>query len=420
MSLLYARRRWLPPRLVLALVLSGGMSAPAAEVAGEAAKKCFFFPAAGLTLDADFSGGRLNDCTQAAAGRFQVLIRAETTPINNSAWYAFRVRSDQPQTIELELKYEGGTHRYAPKVSRDGRTWTRLTGAAYQPAKGQAPLLRLDVGPEPLWVAAQELLIAEDLYGWARRTATATGAAEREVGRSVAGRPLLAWTLGNADSADHLVFIGRQHPPEVTGSLALMALVDRLTEGDDLAVRFRQRFQVTVIPLVNPDGVELGHWRCNLNRVDLNRDWMKFIQPETRAVRDEIQRLAAAGQTLRLFLDFHSTGHDVFYTQRDSDPMVPPDFTRRWLEAVQQQLPEYRVRREGSAAGKLALAAPWAYRTFRIPAITYEVGDNTPRPLIRTVARAAGETLMRTLLADAAQGRLPAAGGKQNQAAAGG
>ncbi len=407
MPLPHAHDRLLLISLWLALLSSGSWSAPAAAASGEAAKTSLSFPAAGLTFDVGFPGSRLDECSQTAAGRFQLLIRPETTPVNNSAWYAFRVRSDRPQTIELELKYEGGTHRYAPKISRDGEAWTRLSGEAYQRAEGKPPRLRLDVGPEPLWVAAQELLTAEDLYGWARRMATAAGASESELGRSVAGRPLLAWTLGDAGSGDLVAIIGRQHPPEVTGSLALMAFVDRLAEADDLASRFRRRFQITVIPLVNPDGVEAGHWRCNLNRVDLNRDWTKFNQPETRAVRDELQRLAAAGQCLRLLLDFHSTGHDVFYTQRDSDVMVPPEFTRRWLEALQKQLPEYRVRREASEASQLPLAAPWAYRTFRAPATTYEVGDNTARPLIRTVARAASEAMMRVLLSDAAEGRLP-------------
>lgn len=401
-------RRWFPAWFLPVWLSAAVASAAAAEPVAEAANGQFLFPAAGLTFDARFSGARLDECKQVAEGRFQLLSRSETTPINNSAWYAFRVHSDRPQTIEVELVYEGGTHRYPPKTSRDGKSWSRLGGEAYQRDKGQPPRLRLEVGPEPLWVAAQELVTAADLYGWARQMAAAAGGVERELGRSLADRPLLAWRLGNADSSDHVVLLGRQHPPEVTGSLALMAFVDRLAAADDLACRFRQRFQITVVPLVNPDGVEQGYWRCNLNRVDLNRDWDKFNQPETRAVRDELQRLTSAGQTPRLLLDFHSTGHDVFYTQRDSDPLLPADFTQRWLGAVQQAVPAYQVRREPSHGSKQPMSASWAYRTFHIPAITYEVGDNTDRKRIATVARAASEAMMNVLLSDAAAGRLTA------------
>lgn len=132
-----------------------------------------------------------------------------------------------------------------------------------------------------------------------------------------------------------------------------------------------------------------------------------LTQPETRAVRDEIQRLASANKCLRLLLDFHSTGHDVVYTQRDSDKTVPEDFTRQWLEHVQKKLPDYHVRRERSHGDALATAKSWGYETFRVPAITYEVGDSTDRSLIRSVACTAAEALMHVLLRAAAEGRLP-------------
>jgi len=74
---------------------------------------------------------------------------------------------------------------------------------------------------------------------------------------------------------------------------------------------------------------------------------------------------------------------------------------------VQQRLPDYPLRREGSHGAKQATSKRWGYETFRIPAITYEVGDNTDRALIRTVARTAAEEMMRVLLSAAAEGRLP-------------
>ena len=392
--------------LSVAVLLASAMGVMASETAAPATEKTFSFPAAGLTFDAEFPGAHLDDCTPTGEGQYRVLIRPETTPINNSAWYAFRVRSAAPQTIEVELVYQGGGHRYRPKFSRDGKSWTALTGESYRQDKDRPPRLRLEVGPAPLWVAGQELLTSEDLYRWARQVATATEAAESVLGQSVGGRPLRMWRLGSDSHAPLVVIVGRQHPPEVTGSLALMAFVDTLAADSDTARRFRQHFALLLVPLMNPDGVESGNWRCNLNRVDLNRDWERFIQPETRAVRDEIQRLASTGQSPCLLLDFHSTGHDVFYTQRDSDQTVPEDFTRRWLGAVQERLPEYQLRREGSHGGKQATSKRWGYATYRIPAITYEVGDNTDRALIRTVARAAAAEMMRILLNDAADGRL--------------
>ena len=397
--------------LVLAAVLVSGWTASAAE-------KTFPFPATGLTFDADFPAGHLDGCTKTADGRYRLVIRSETSPVNNSPWYAFRVRSDRPQKIDVEFTYEGGSHRYAPKISRDGKSWSRPSADAYQQTKGMPPRLRLDAGPQALWVASQEILASEDLYRWARKMAATTGAAESVLGQSVGGRPLLMWRLGDLSSDDLVVIVGRQHPPEVTGSLALMAFVDTLAGDSDSARRFRGRFQVMLVPLMNPDGVELGHWRCNLNRVDMNRDWREFQQPETQAVRDEVQQLASAGKLLCLLLDFHSTGHDVFYTQRDSDKTIPEDFTRQWLTAVERRLPDYQLRRDGSHGTKQATAKYWGYETFRVPSITYEVGDTTDRDLIRTVAHTAAEEMMRILLHDAANRRLPSANLRQPAASA--
>ena len=49
----------------------------------------------------------------------------------------------------------------------------------------------------------------------------------------------------------------------------------------------KREIRAAVVPLANPDGVEQGHWRHNAQGVDLNRDWDRFQQPETRALRDE-------------------------------------------------------------------------------------------------------------------------------------
>src|SRR5690606_36518233 len=104
-----------------------------------------------------------------------------------------------------------------------------------------------------------------------------------------------------------------------------------------------------VIPLMNPDGVKEGHWRHNMNGVDLNRDWKNFLQPETQAVRDRLVKLASEkGARVFLMLDFHSTQQDVFYTETDREKTFPENFTRHWLGALQERFPDHNVRRDAS------------------------------------------------------------------------
>ena len=160
----------------------------------------------------------------------------------------------------------------------------------------------------------------------------------------------------------------------------------------------RQFFETVVVPLVNPDGVAAGNWRHNLHGVDLNRDWSPFRQPETRAIRDAILKYQRE-ETPRLafFLDFHSTHHDVFYVQSGEEPVWSTGFSRRWLEALAERMPEYKVRQEPNA-GSRPLSKVWARKTMKVPAVIYEVGDNTDRKLIRRVARTSAKQMMRLLL----------------------
>jgi len=140
-------------------VLPAVLSPASAEEVATEAKPAFDFERPTVSFRADFAGARLSDCTRVAEAEYEARILPENTPINNSAWYAFQVTSDAPCTITVRLTYEGGTHRYHPKISHDGLRWTPLGPEAYarDKAKGEATL-RLDVGPEPLWVAAQELM----------------------------------------------------------------------------------------------------------------------------------------------------------------------------------------------------------------------------------------------------------------------
>lgn len=393
---------------VVALGLSRGTAKPwAAEpavaelaenaVAG-AGHRAKGFEADGVTFCSDFPSAHISQYQVQESGAFQLTIRPENTPINNSAWYAFRVHADGPRTIEVHLTYENGSHRYHPKISHDGKDWTPLDDQAIQRKDRRLAVLHLHVDRQPLWVAAQELVVRETLEAWMNRLAELPFAELSVIGHSIEDRPIYQVQITESEDPGHVIIIGRQHPPEVTASLGQIAFVDRLVESDDLAVQFRRAFKLHVVGLVNPDGVDRGFWRHNVNGVDLNRDWGPFAQPETRAVRDQVLPLhESPDQQLYLWLDFHSTHHDVFFTQPDEAETFPADFTRLWLEALDDRTPGYSVRRSSSLNNR-PTSQQWAHRTFGIPAITYEFGDNTDRQVIHRVARIAAEEMMRLLV----------------------
>ena len=365
-------------------------------------KQSWRFAPEGVRFTNQFAEARLNGCDRLAAREFRLVIRPENRPVNNSAWYAFRIDAESAVTITVHLTYEGGRHRYYPQVSRDRRQWRPLERGRYVHDRQQeTATLTLEIdGERPLWVAAQELIGVAEVDAWSEKIAQKPFARQSTIGQSLLGHPLRMLTIGDPAARDYVFIISRQHPPEITGTLALMAFVDQLCAALPLSNTFRERFATAIVPLVNPDGVSQGHWRHNMNGVDLNRDWRLFAQPETRQVRDALIKLAAApGSRPFLFLDFHSTHRNLFYTQADRHVTFPKDFTRRWLAAFGQRFPEYTFRRQGSHNPRGGTSKSWAYEQFGIPAITYEVGDGTDRKLIERATRGSAEEVMKLLLA---------------------
>ena len=349
-----------------------------------------------------FPGARLNDCQRLAPREYRLMIRPENQPVNNSAWYAFRVEAQAAGALTVHLVYEGGRHRYHPQISRDGRNWQLVKEDHYiHDREQQTATLTVKVGAaHPLWVAGGELIGVAELETWCEQLSAHPFVRRSVAGLSLGGRPLQMLTIGDPASQNVVLIISRQHPPEVTGTMALQAFVKRLCSDQPVARKFRQHFATVVVPLVNPDGVMQGHWRHNNNGVDLNRDWRKFAQRETRQVRDALLRVVTRPATRPfLFLDFHSTHRNLFYTQADRHETFPKEFTRRWLAAIGQRFPAYRFQRQGSHNPRGGTSKSWAYEQFGIPAITYEVGDRTRRDLIGQVAAGAAEEAMKLLLA---------------------
>jgi len=351
----------------------------------------------GVTFDARFTGSRLDECRANAPGDFTAVVRPENRPINDSAWFAFKVSATTARQITVRLRVEGGVMRYRPKISTDGLTWFPLPAESFaRGTNASEGLLRLEVGPAPLWIAAQEIVSTERMTAWTRTLERLPYVTRGEFGRTHLGQPLQKLAISTG-AKHYVVIFGRQHPPETTGSLALMRFVETIAGDSDLARLFRQEFSVLVVPLINPDGVDRGHWRHNVGGVDTNRDWGTFAQPETRSVGDEMLALSKTAR-LWLQLDFHSTRYDVFYTQPDDKPAKPAGFTRAWLEAIQQRFPAYEVKRSSTTTPTRTTSHNWAHATFGIPAITYEIGDDTDRALLQQISSAAAEEMMKRLI----------------------
>lgn len=387
-----------PAVAALAIALSAAASAATTETPGWSG--CDL---GDIRIEADFPGARADACFRQAPDQVAVLIMPERAGINPSPWYAFRVRSDRPRPVRILLVYGESGHRYWPKVSVDGSNWQRLpAGQVEIAADGKTATLVVDARPGPVWLAAQEIWDGPRYDAWLDATAGTGGATVSVLGWSGQRRPIHMLRAGATRPAGGtVVLIGRQHPAEVPGALGFQHFVETLLENQPLAEQFRGVFGIVAVPDANPDGVALGHWRGNARGEDLNRDWGPFLHPETKLLRDLLAGLAQEPPNRPVvFLDFHATREDVFYTQRDEEPVDPPLFERRWLACLQERMPGYSVNRTPGYNPENPTAKTWVYKAYGIPSVTFELGDDTPRETIARLARQAATAMMHVLLAD--------------------
>ncbi|MDH3787885.1 MAG: M14-type cytosolic carboxypeptidase [Xanthomonadales bacterium] len=354
------------------------------------------FCSSGTTLlDAHFDGGQLGSCNISDDGDFELILFPEDEPpINKSPWYAYRVSGRPGDRVTIQMQFHNGYARYWPKISLDGENWLELPPEQVIKGADDRMELTLQLQQARVWVAGGEILGREHYSRWLNLLENHEDVSTRLIGQSVQGRPIIL--AETADRPEFVLMIGRQHPPEVTGAIAMQTFIDTVLGDSELAQRFRQRFKLGIVPLLNPDGVAAGHWRHNVNGVDLNRDWGPFTQPESTAVIRWVQQQESDGRTLRLMLDFHSTFEDLFYTQpRVTDP---PDFASLWLDASAQRLPDFPFKHAANPVSEQPNAKNYFYKSRGIPAVTYESGDETTREMLEESAAIFAEEMMKTLL----------------------
>ncbi|GHB64517.1 M14 family metallopeptidase [Persicitalea jodogahamensis] len=365
-------------------------------------EKKTYVTAQGVSASNQFNGARLNDFEAENDSTFTVSIEPENTPINPSPWYAFKLWSETPRKVYLNIDYHNGKHRYLPKLSYDGRVWTDLDSNLIIKRGGNVQF-PLNLSQDTLWVAGQELFTTEHLRGWLAEIKRKSPETKMDTyGKSTLGRPLYTASLfeKNKGQNEIIVLMSRQHPPETTGQLAFLHFVERLLEEDPLTEKFKQKYQVLLFPMQNPDGVDLGHWRHNAGGIDLNRDWDRYNQPETRQMAKYLVEFANKNQARVIMgLDFHSTYEDVYYTNNSDTASAYPDFTNVWLNEIKRAIPDYEPNISPSNVGQ-PVSKGWFFVRFNAVGITYEIGDDTPRDFIKTKSRIAAEKMMEVLLND--------------------
>jgi hypothetical protein len=364
----------------------------------------------GILASNDFTGARLNGIVRTDDTLITALITPENTPINSSPWYAFKIWSSTPKNINLKLTYlDGYFHRYYPKLSTDGKSWKAIDEKNY--TEGEKGLggddqtlpkdvtLNLAIGPDTLWVAAQELITSAHVNTWVKKLDSLDYISSEVLGQSREGRPITAMKIGNASDHKMIFILSRQHPPEVTGYLAMKSFVETIASDLPIAQQFREVYSTYVVPLANPDGVDNGHWRHNTGGVDLNRDWGNVNQKEVQQIQKFMEDKVAKDQGKFYFgVDFHSTWEDIFYTMSPENESNMPGLVQEMISAMGTELgfePNVNSKLFGE---QKRTSSEYFFYTFGAETLTYEIGDNTPRDLVKKKGEVSALKLMEFML----------------------
>ena len=160
-------------------------------------------------------------------------------------------------------------------------------------------------------------------------------------------------------------------------SWVMQGAVDALMSNSDTAIALRQTFVFKLVPMLNPDGVRLGNYRCSKEGLDLNRQWQSphpHLTAAVYALKAAIKQWQSDGSIV-LFCDIHghSRNTDVFIygNRKGSSPgseVVLPIMCAKAL-GVAFSLPKSDFRMQASKAG----TARMVVGSLGIEACTLEV-----------------------------------------------
>uniref|UniRef100_A0A2K5ECX2 Cytosolic carboxypeptidase 2 n=1 Tax=Aotus nancymaae TaxID=37293 RepID=A0A2K5ECX2_AOTNA len=138
----------------------------------------------------------------------------------------------------------------------------------------------------------------------------------RTLCRSLAGNTVYLLTITNpsqtpqeAAAKKAVVLSARVHPGESNGSWVMKGFLDFILSNSPDAQLLRDIFVFKVLPMLNPDGVIVGNYRCSLAGRDLNRRYKTILKESFPCIwytRNMIKRLREEREVL-LYCDFH--GH---------------------------------------------------------------------------------------------------------------
>lgn len=286
-----------------------------------------------LTFDACFESGNLGRVEQVSEFEYDLFIRPDTCNPRFRVWFNFTVENvkESQRVIFNIVNFSKTKSLYrdgmAPMVKSTSRPkWQRL------PSKNvyyyRCPDHRKNYVMSFAFCFDRE----DDIYQFAYcypytytrfqhyldslRKRNMDYFFQEQLGQSVQQRQLDLLTITSPENLREgaekkVVFItGRVHPGETPSSFVCQGIIDFLVSQHPIARVLREHLVFKIAPMLNPDGVYLGNYRCSLMGFDLNRHWLDpspWAHPTLHGVKQLIIKMYNDPKTsLEFYIDIHA------------------------------------------------------------------------------------------------------------------
>jgi murein tripeptide amidase MpaA len=279
-----------------------------------------------ISWSSDFGQGNARDVQQRKDGTISFTISPDPGG-DQYLWFFLKIAVDQSDSVDFVLMNAAKAHQTGnrwnitkPFISADGETWHRAIDIKYGKDSGLLNILnepvfrfRSPIVSDTLWIAYFQPYTNKDLCSFITQLDTYESVRVSSLGLSEEGRKIPLITVAKLDSSnterETIWIVGREHPGETPLSFVCEGIIEAIL-NHPAGKRLCTIFDFRVVPILNVDGVDHGHYYHNATGVNLARDWVDFKAVETRLLRNAIIEDIDNSQ-VSLLINLHSSNDPI-------------------------------------------------------------------------------------------------------------
>ena len=223
--------------------------------------------------------------------------------------------------------------------------------------------------------------LLEDIETWQQSSFVSVDS----IGSTVQGRAVWELTISENASSDfykRIYIHARTHPGEEESFWVADEIINYLIADTPEAAFIRLNTIFHIVPMHNPDGVELGYARENANGLDIESGWDdSILQPEVVALQNRFIELSFAPNPIKVALNMHSAyackRYFVYHHENGTSDYFT-DLEKQFISGVQFYYPDgiedwnYYVSWTNSTPDQYPESWWWFNYAEDVLALTYE------------------------------------------------